>query len=500
MKQTFANELKINTENPLFEKFSSLNKLLKSVAWIRKYMEYLKQKVQHQDVSALTKHLQVEDLQIAERRVIQYIQRRVFAAEVTSLKEGRRILDSSTLSSLCPIYDGEVIRVGGRLQDATINVEKHPAILAKDKLTDLIIRHCHENNGHVGINHCLSILRQKYYIVKGYSNVKGVINDCVQCKRQKKQTCQQQMAPLPKERTDVDSPPFTSVGVDYFGPLMVKHGRGSAKRYGCIFTCLTTRAVHLEISHSMESDSFLMTLHRFMARRGKPAKIFSDNGTNFVGAERELREAIEELNSQKIKDALLIEAIEWHFTPPHAPHMGGIWERLVRSVKTVLKSLIKQDLLTDEQLTTFMCEVEKILNDRPLTVVSSDSRDATPITPNHLLLLKGNSCAPTTSTNYVKRRWEVIHKIANRFYSRYLAEYVPLLQQRPKWQKERENIKVNDVVLVVDNTSPRGQWPLGLVVDVKQGRDNLVRSVMVKVGNTVKTRPVTQIVHLEHHA
>ena len=180
--------------------------------------------------------------------------------------------------------------------------------------------------------------------------------------------------------------------------------------------------------------------------------------------------------------------------------MGGIWERLVRSVKTVLKSLIKQDLLTDEQLTTFMCEVEKILNDRPLTVVSSDSRDATPITPNHLLLLKGNSCAPTTSTNYVKRRWEVIHKIANRFYSRYLAEYVPLLQQRPKWQKERENIKVNDVVLVVDNTSPRGQWPLGLVVDVKQGRDNLVRSVMVKVGNTVKTRPVTQIVHLEHHA
>ena len=171
------------------------------------------------------------------------------------------------------------------------------------------------------------------------------------------------MAPLPKERTDVDSPPFTSVGVDYFGPLMVKHGRGSAKRYGCIFTCLTTRAVHLEISHSMESDSFLMTLHRFMARRGKPAKIFSDNGTNFVGAERELREAIEELNSQKVKDALLIEAIEWHFTPPHAPHMGGIWERLVRSVKTVLKSLIKQDLLTDEQLTTFMCEVEKILND-----------------------------------------------------------------------------------------------------------------------------------------
>ena len=499
VKQLHATEAETVDINAWIERFSCRNKLLRSVAWLIKFNEYLKQKKRNKDNLTVEKQLSVQDIKTAELKVIRCMQRDVFAAEIRSLLDKRSVSSTSPLYNLCVTYEDNLIKVGGRLQDTKMNIEKHPIVLGQHQLTDMIIRHCHESNGHVGVNHCLSLLQNDYYILKGYSNVKRVVTGCLQCKRQKKKPCQQQMAPLPQERTDFENPPFTSVGVDYFGPLMVKHGRGTAKRYGCIFSCLSTRAVHIEISHSMDSDSFLMALHRFIARRGKPAKIFSDNGRNFVGAEKELRQAIKELNSKKVNDALLIEAIEWHFIPPHAPHMGGVWERLVRSVKTVLKSLVKQELLTDEQLVSFVCEVEKVLNDRPLTVVSSDPRDATPITPNHLLLLKGNSSGPTTATNYVKRRWEVIHKIANRFYSRYIREYLPLLQQRPKWQKEQENIRVNDIVLVVDENLPRGQWPLGLVVEVKQGRDDLVRSVMVKVGNNVKTRPITKLVHLEHH-
>ena len=218
---------------------------------------------------------------------------------------------------------------------------------------------------------------------------------------------EQMMGNLPKERVDASKPPFTFVGIDYFGPMNVKYKRGTMKRYGCIFTCLTTRAVHIEVAHSLDSDSFLMALHRFMARRGKPQKLFSDNGTNFVAAERELAEEIRAVNSQKLRKELVLEAIEWSFNPPHAPHMGGAWERLIRSVKDILRHLVGDRLLTDEELTSFMCEAERIMNDRPLTRMGSDAHDPTHLTPNHLLLLREN-CASNTESNHVRRRWQII--------------------------------------------------------------------------------------------
>ena len=308
------------------------------------------------------------------------------------------------------------------------------------------------------------------------------------------------MADLPRERVDVDKPPFTYVGVDYFGPMQVKFRRGTVKRYGCIFTCLVTRAVHLEVAHSLDSNSFLMALHRFMARRGKPQKIFSDNGTNFVAAERELAEEIQAINSKKLRDELILEAVEWKFNPPHASHMGGVWERLVRSVKKLLRNLVGERLLNDEELVSFLCEAEKILNDRPLTRMGSDPRDATPLTPNHLLLLKENDCTPNTEGNHVRRRWQTIQKIANCFYKRFTSEYIPQLQQRTKWSTAKENLKVNDIVLVADEDSPRGKWPLGIITDVQPSSDGLVRAALVRVNGKEKRRPISKLVFLEHHS
>ena len=235
-----------------------------------------------------------------------------------------------------------------------------------------------------------------------------------------------------------------------------------------------------------------------MARRGKPQKIFSDNGTNFVAANKELADEIATINSNKLQDEMLVEAIEWSFNPPHAPHMGGVWERLIRSIKSTLKHLVHDRLLTDEELLSFMCETEKILNDRPLTRMGDDPRDATPLTPNHLLLLRGNSCAPNTEANHVRRRWQVIQDIANKFFSRFVSEYIPELQLRQKWCTIKENLKVNDVVLVVEDDAPRGQWPLGLVEDVELSNDGLVRAANVRVKNSVKRRPINKLVLLEH--
>ena len=197
---------------------------------------------------------------------------------------------------------------------------------------------------------------------------------------------------------------------------------------------------------------------------------------------------------------MLLEAIEWSFNPPHAPHMGGVWERLVRSVKTLLRHLVGDRLLTDEELLSFMCEAEKILNDRPLTRMGSDARDPTPLTPNHLLLMKRNDCTSNTESNHVRKRWQTVQKIANAFYQRFLSEYIPQLQVRSKWTMQKENLKINDVVLVIDEDSPRGKWPLGLVTAVELSSDGFVRAATVRVDDKEKRRPIHKLVLLEHHS
>ena len=308
------------------------------------------------------------------------------------------------------------------------------------------------------------------------------------------------MADLPKARVEVDLPPFSNTGIDYFGPIAVKYRRGTVKRWGCLFTCMVTRAVHIEVAHDMTADSFLMAFHRFVARRGKPNVVYSDNGSNFTAAEKELREEIEAINFERVENDMLLEAIEWHFLPPYAPHMGGVWERLVRSVKTTLMALVTDRLLTDEELLSYLAEVEKVLNDRPLTKMGSDPKDEVPITPSDLLLLRGNSSSPAiASDNPLRRRWATVQELANRFYERFTREYLPMLQGRSKWVKERPPLRVGDVVLVMDSDTKRGRWPLGLVVETVVSHDGLVRSARVKTGGNIKLRPADRLVFLEHH-
>ena len=164
------------------------------------------------------------------------------------------------------------------------------------------------------------------------------------------------MADLPRPRVTPDQPPFTCVGIDYFGPFLVHQKRSLVKRYRAIFTCLALRTVHLEISHSLDTDSFSLALRRFIARRGQVKEIRSDNGTNFTGAEKELRVMISSWNQAKIHDTLLQKGIKWVFNPPAASHHGGVWERLIRSTRKILGALTKEQVLDDECLQTLLCE------------------------------------------------------------------------------------------------------------------------------------------------
>ena len=489
----------------LINKHSSWFRLQKSVAWLLRFKQFCRSRYLNHDVSLETGRLSTQELVYARNVVLKQVQVSSFRADIERLSNASSAIPSksSPLLKLCPILEDGLLKVGGRMRYAPLNyAAKHPVLLPeKHHVTSLIIRDFHQINGHVGSQHVLALIRSRYWIVHGMSAVKRVIGSCFDCRKRIQPPCKQQMAPLPEERLTPDNPPFTFVGVDFFGPMYVKHGRGQSKRYGCLFTCLTTRAVHIEIAHSLDTNSFLGALTRFISRRGKPSKVFSDNGTNLTSGEKELNSSISSWNQAQIHDNLLQQNIEWHFIPPLASHMGGVWERIVRCVKNVLKSLVKEQLLSDESLLTFVTEVERILNDRPITPLSTDVRDSEPLTPNKLLLLKSNASLPlgifTKTESYYKRWWRQTQYLANVFWRRWLKEYLPTLQARDKWFKTHTNLKVGDIVLIVDEPNRRGQWPLGIVTGVNLSRDNLVRSIKVKCGSSIKVRPITKVCLLE---
>jgi len=308
--------------------------------------------------------LSVEEFGKAESAIICYCQRKRYPEEMMSLQKHERVKKTSQLYKLDPVLEGGVLRVGGRLSKAAMPAEaKYPAILAKDLyISEILLRHIHHQTGHGGHNHMLAELRQRYWIPGASVAIRKILSKCMTCRRLHAAPGSQRMADLPQERVYPDKPPFTCVGVDCFGPFEIKRGRNLLKRYGVIFTCMAIRAVHLEMLSSLDTDSFINGLRRFIARRGQVLELRSDNGTNFVGAERELREEIERWNQTLISNTLLQKGIKWSFNPPTGSHHGGAWESLIKSVRKVLNSVLRTQSLDEESLHTVFCEVEAIIN------------------------------------------------------------------------------------------------------------------------------------------
>ena len=483
--------------------FSDWYRLRRFVALLRRALLGLKHSASHQvgpDPRSIP--LRASDLRRSEIVIVQWVQRFSFPEEVNLLQTGKSdlLVKTSKLASLNPVLIEGVLRVGGRIGKAPLSTDlKHPIIIPADShIAELIIRDVHEKTGHGGREQVLSRVREKFWIVSGNALTRKVLKACVPCRRRFGSPLSQRMADLPADRISPGLPPFTNTGVDYFGPFLVKQGRSQVKRYGALFTCLVTRAVHLEMSVSLDSDAFINTLRRFIARRGQVQVIRSDNGTNLVGAERELKQALQQWNSSQVESFLLQKGITWIFNAPGASHHGGSWERLIRSTRRVLCGLMKEQVLTDDSLTTLFAEVESILNSRPLTRTSSDPNDMNCLTPNHLLLLKDQQCLPpgifTKEDNLLRRRWRQVQYLADLFWKRWVREYLPLLQERQKWLCPHRNVQVGDVVLIVDVNAPRSSWPLGKVESVYPDGKGLVRTADVKTKSSVLTRPVTKLV------
>ena len=498
--------------------YSSWTALKRAVAWFLKLKDLLKElKEKRKELNAFDgesrmiefkkavkgKYLTCDDLTNAETNIVKYCQKQSFKEDLVMLEEYQRVKKSSSLFKLNPVLKDGVMRVGGRLSRAAMpDDSKQQAILPKDShITKLVLRHVHDITAHAGRNHMLAHLRQRFWIPGASGAIRRFLSKCVICKRLHGATGKQLMADLPACRVLPDDPPFTRVGIDYFGPFLVKRGRVQVKRYGVIFTCLAIRAVHLEVASSLDTNACLHAIRRFIARRGQVREMYSDNGTNFRSADSEMRKLIKQWNTNKIEKHLLQRGVQWHFNPPAGSHHGGSWERLIRSVRKILNITVKEQLLDEEDLHTLLCEAEAVINSRPITKASSDLNDLEALTPNHLLLLKVKPELPPgifhKDDQYVKRRWRQVQYLADIFWKRWCKEYLTQLQERQRWFSPKRNFAVGDVVLIVDDTSPRNSWPLGRIVETFPDRNGLVRQVKVKTKTNELCRPITKLCLLQ---
>lgn len=326
-----------------------------------------------------------KELAAAENLLWRQVQKEVFPSEWQALRTRRdngdeQMVDRcSPLYKLSPFMDKEgVIRMGSRIGAAPFASyeTKYRVVLPKQhRISFLLTDSYHRRLLHANHETVLNDMRQRFYVPALRRLVRKVAAECQRCKVSKANPQVPQMAPLPKARLTPFVKPFAYVGVDYFGPMMVKVGRNSAKRWVALFTCLTIRAVHMEVVQSLSTHSCVMAFRRFIARRGAPLEVYSDNGTCFVGASRRLKKEIREIN-EKCAATFTNARTSWIFNPPAAPHMGGLWERMVRSVKTAMQAL--GDGLrhpTEETFETIVLEAEAIVNSRPLTYVGLDSGD-----------------------------------------------------------------------------------------------------------------------------
>lgn len=337
-----------------------------------------------------------------------------------------------------------------------------------------------------------------------------LIFECITCRKLRGKCEVQKMADLPPDRLSME-PPFSNIGLDVFGPWSVtarqtRGGHAERKRWAILFTCLSVRAIHIEVIESLDTSSFINGLRRFLAIRGPVRHIRSDRGTHFIEASKVLG-IPSNIDGESVKRFILDHGCSWTFNTPHSSHMGGVWERMIGVTRRILDSMFLQmgsSKLTHEVLTTFMAEVTAIVNNRPLIPVSCDPMDPFILTPATLLTQKvGPHFAPEgdfDDKDLSRQQWRRVQSLSNTFWDRWRKQYLSTLQPRKKWTSEHRSLKPGDVVLLRDNAVKHNVWPMGIVSEVYPSKDGLVRKVQVRVTkeDAVKLflRPVSEIVLL----
>ena len=434
---------------------------------------------------------------------IREIQSQSFPEELRAARHGTSMVKNSPIANVRPFVDGVgLLRAMGRVTKLLgVNFNNNPIILeGKHPATRLLLRDYHLRFRHGSNETIINELRENYYITRVRQVLKSITYNCLSCKLRRAKPRIPLMASLPLGRVAYKQRPFSHCGIDYFGPMWVKIGRRREKRWGVLMTCLTTRAVHLELAHTLSASSTILALQRLAARRGSPSVIYSDNGTNFRGTCTELKSEIQRINTDKQREYALRNGMKWIFNPPDAPHMGGAWERLIRSIKVALRATLNEQAPSEETLYTLLTEAEHSVNSRPLTHVSLDPRDDQALTPNHFLIGASSGEVKLDRLNpenvCLRKHWQIAQAFADAFWRRWLKEYLPTQISRPKWHTGCQPPDVGDFVLIIDYHAPRDTWKRGKIIALYPGDEGVIRVVKVRTDQGELVRPTHKLIPL----
>ena len=492
------------------EKYSSITKMIRVTAFALRFIKKLK------DPKYKGGTITCSEINEAEQMWIKYIQRKNFSDVFGSISSE----SPNNLQRRLGLYiDEGILRCKGRIDQANLTESaRRPVLLPKDeKFTKLLIEKVHVQGFHSGVSQCLSQIRYKYWIPQGRATVRSVLKGCIVCRRHEGGSYRMPtMAPLPGTRV-TEAIAFTRTGLDYLGPMIIKTPEGQMKLWVCLFTCMVTRAIHLELLQDMSAEEFLFGFRRFISQRGSPIEIISDNALQFKTASQTLDLLWKNvITCDDVQNYVSSTGVKWLFIVELAPWMGGFYERLVSLVKRALRKSVNRQLLTYVQLQTVLKEIESTVNSRPLVYVCDDIDSTLTLTPGHFLTLNPATGVPVleyesdadynpyqSTAERLLQTWKKGQKLLAMFWKMWRDDYLLSLRERTQNTLKSGRVQshfspnIGDVVLLKDNL-PRGCWKLGKVVNLVSSCDGLVRSakVLISSGRTIG-RPINLLCPIE---
>ena len=488
-----------------WEKFSTSRRFYSTMGWILRFISNCRRPASERNFGSIS----VEELQVATRKVLMCLQKEYFSEEYSALV-AKRNMKLPLIQQLNLYLDHDLIRCKGRLELAGISENaKFPILISrKCPFASVLVRETHARVGHMGLNATTAELRQNYWIPQVKQLVKRVLHYCVSCKRVQGKPFQANALPsLPEYRVERNEP-FRVTGIDYTGALWTKGSDRNEKAYIILFTCPVTRAVHLEIVTNQSCNSFLVAFRKFCGRRGFPSLVLSDNATTFVAASDYLKSMYDD---SRVHEHLAKSSCKWEFIPARAPWFGAIWERLIGLLKGCLKKVLGQALLTLEELSCVLIEMESILNDRPLSFVPADFNQFEILTPNHLLCGRKlrkfpegtikwdefNEDPDYLTSTFMRKRYLYISDLCDKLWKRWEREYLLALREVHRTgNKHNKWPEIGDVVLIYDE-GPRNRWRLGQVSKLHFGQDGIPRVASLETAQGQLTRPLVKLYPLE---
>jgi len=477
----------LNTLIVEVSRFSNYNRLIRTMAYVLRFISSVKTKERHQS------DLTVEELERAEHRLCLMSQSECFNEDIMLLKSTSPIPHTSRVFHLQPFIDSAgTMRANCRLDESDLpHNEKYPIIIsAESRIVRLLICNIHQNNCHVGELAVRTLIRNNFWLLKARQAIKTTIfNDCMTCKRNRISNYGAPPAPLPNSRVQISfNRAFHLVGVDYVGPFIVKQSVQLEKCYVLVICCCLTRALHFEVTRSMDKISTQRALEIFMYRRGICQHIYSDNAKCF--------QAIATYFQDKYH-------IRWTFNTPKAPWHGGHYERMMPLLKNPIKATFKKVILNYEVFCVIVAKLEAIANCRPITALTTNPNDPKPLTPSDFLiggclLARPDSGQPLHDNLLKKDLVEVVdnnRRIFSRLRERWRKEYLRFLALSNKKYSPFQT-QVGDVVLL-ESSGSKHLWPLGIITNLLPSRDGKVRSVQIYSENRTLVRPIQLLYRLE---